>query len=279
MPRLTTLDAKPQEWMQGDPDALHTVAACHFASIEHAEHWIKTLVPKNRNGDFVKWAGGRRKDETRHTFLAACAAHAHDLDFSITCVSSSENEMSWFAWAFYFPNRHFIAQRTDAKGRNCLVFEPGNGQAVLLPVLRAGYLIWYHHVIRYLTDGKGLRGKFLSDNFCADEVGPGPGRARGVAFVNWLLSITDVKPQISLPANERFRRLDLLSDHFCGLANTVWSGMATESQTRDFRALEQLLPDVFENVKFATNLTIVDENGVDVTAQVRAAVAKGSVDG
>jgi hypothetical protein len=55
--------------------------------------------------------------------------------------------------------------------------------------------------------------------------------------------------------------------------------MATESQTRDFRALEQLLPDVFENVKFATNLTIVDENGVDVTAQVRAAVAKGSVDG
>src|SRR5712691_540121 len=173
---FTTLDAKPQEWMQGDPAVLHTVAACHFASPEHAEHWIDALIPKNRNGQFVKWAGGRRKDETRNAFLAACIDHAHELDFSITCVSSSEGEMSWFAWAFYFPNRHLITQRTDAKGRNCLIFELGNGESVEFPVLRAGYLIWYHNVIRYLSDGKGLRGKFLSDNFCNDEVGPGTGK-------------------------------------------------------------------------------------------------------
>ena len=276
---FTTLDAKPQEWMQGDSAVLHTVAACHFTSPEHAERWISTLVPKNKNGDFLKWAGGRRKDETRNEFLAACVAHAHDLDFSVTCVSSSEGEMSWFAWAFYFPNRHIIAQRRDARGRNCLVFEPGNGQSIVIPVLRAGYLIWYHNVIRYLTDGKGIRGKFLSDNFCADEVGPGPSKAMGVAFVNWLLSMSDVKPQLSLPTNDRFRRMDLLSDHFCGLANTTWSQTATESQSRNFKALEESRPDLFENVKFATNLNVVDENGVDVTAEVRAAVAKGSVDG
>ena len=175
---FTTLDAKPQEWMQGDPAVLHTVAACHFASPEHAEHWIDALIPKNRNGQFVKWAGGRRKDETRNAFLAACIDHAHELDFSITCVSSSEGEMSWFAWAFYFPNRHLIIQRTDAKERNCLIFQLGNGESIGFPVLRAGYLIWYHNVIRYLSDGKGLRGKFLSDNFCNDEVGPGTGKAR-----------------------------------------------------------------------------------------------------
>lgn len=279
MPWFTTLDAKPQEWMQGDPTVLHTVAACHFASPEHAEHWINALVPKNRNGDFVKWAGGRRKHETRNAFLAACVDRARELDFSISCVSSSEGEMSWFAWAFYFPNRHLIAQKTDAKGRNCLVFELGNGQSVALPVLRAGYLIWYHNVVRYLTDGKGIHGNFLSDNFCADEVGPGPGKAMGVGFVNWLLSMSDVKPQVSLPTNDRFRRLDLLSDHFCGLANTVWSGAATESQAQDFNAFEQSRPDLCENVRFATNLTVVDENGVNVTAQVQAAVAKGSVDG
>jgi hypothetical protein len=89
----------------------------------------------------------------------------------------------------------------------------------------------------------------------------------------------DPKLQISLPTNDRFRRLDLLSDHFCGLANTVWSGEATDRQSKNFNALEQSRPDLFENVRFATNLTVVDENGVDVTAQVQAAVAKGSIDG
>ncbi len=89
----------------------------------------------------------------------------------------------------------------------------------------------------------------------------------------------DPKPQISLPTNDRFRRLDLLSDHFCGLANTVWSGAATESQAKDFNTFEQSRPDLLENVRFATNLTVVDENGVDVTTEVQAALAKGSVDG
>ncbi len=234
-------------------------------------------MPKNKNGEFVKWAGGRRKDETRNAFLSACIDHVNEFDFSITCVSSREDEMSWFAWAFYFPNRNLITQRADSKGRNCLIFELGNGESVKFPVLRAGYLIWYHNVIRYLCDGKGVGGKFISDNFCNDEIGPGPGKARGVAFVNWLLNMRDPKPQISLPINDRFRRLDLLSDHFCGLANKVWSGAATEMQATDFNKLEELRSDLIENVRFATDLSIVDENGIDVTAQVKAAVARGAI--
>lgn len=279
---LTTLDAKPQEWMQGNAALLHTVAACHFDSLAHAEKWINLLVPKNRNGDFIKWAGGRggrRKEDTRTAFLAACIDHARDLDFSITCVSTTEAEMSWFAWSFYYPNRGFITQRIDAKGRNGLVFNLGNGASFDFPVLRAGYLIWYHRVIRYLCDYKGIGGKFVSDNFCCDAVGPGVDSARGVTFVNWLLSLRAPSPQVSLPRNDRFSRLDLLSDHFCGLANTVWSGAATENQTNDFNTLERLRPDFIENVKLAINLTVVDENGVDVTEQVQAAVALGSLDG
>nr|WP_143838021.1 hypothetical protein [Nitrospira cf. moscoviensis SBR1015] len=276
---FTTLDAKPQEWMQGDPHVLHTVAACHFTSPEHAEHWINLLVPKNRNGKFVKWAGGRRKDETRDAFLAACVEQASKFDFSVTCVSSYENEMSWFAWAFYYQNQHLITQGPDAKGRNCLKFELGNEKSIEFPVLRAGYLIWYSNVVRYLSDSKRINGRFLSDNFCNDEVGPGAGKARGVGFVNYLLSMRDPKPQISLPTNDRFFQLDLLSDHFCGFANTVWSGVATDQQTADFNKLEQSRPNLIENMRLATDLTIVDQNGVNVTAQVKAAVAKGSVDG
>ncbi len=276
---FTTLDAKPQEWMQGDARVLHTVAACHFTSPEHTEHWINLLVPKNRNGEFVKWAGGRRKDDTRSTFLSTCIEHASKFDFSVTCVSSYEGEMSWFAWAFYHQNQHLITQGPDARGRNCLKFDLGNKESIEFPVLRAGYLIWYNNVVRYLTDSKGINGRFLSDNFCNDAVGPGAGKARGVGFINYLLSMHDPKLQISLPTNNRFCQLDLLSDHFCGLANTVWSGVAPIQQTADFNKLEQLRPDAIENVRFATDLKIVDQNGVDVTAQVTAAVAKGSVDG
>ena len=116
---LTTLDAKPQEWMQGDPAVLHTVAACHFKSPEHAEHWINALMCSEKQEwrlREVGWRAAKGRHSFGNAFIAACVAHAHELDLSLTCVSSSEGKMSWFAWAFYFPNRHLIAQRTDAKG-------------------------------------------------------------------------------------------------------------------------------------------------------------------
>ena len=46
---LTTLDAKPQEWMEGSENVMHTVSACHFQNVEHAEYWIDKLIPKDAN--------------------------------------------------------------------------------------------------------------------------------------------------------------------------------------------------------------------------------------
>jgi hypothetical protein len=154
---ITTLDAQPQECMEGHAHRFHTVAACHFQSVEHVEHWINILIPKNKNGAFIKWSEGRNKDETRARFIDNCAKHSHDIDFSVDCVSTEEGKMSWFAWAFYMQHRNLISQRLDRKQRNCLVFKIGGQQELVFPVLQAGYLIWYHHVIRYLAEEKKLK--------------------------------------------------------------------------------------------------------------------------
>ncbi|MGK5095325.1 hypothetical protein WDW89_25345 [Deltaproteobacteria bacterium TL4] len=58
---LTTLDAKPQEWMEGSESVLHTVSACHFQNIEHAEYWIDKLIPKDANNKSVKGSGGEER--------------------------------------------------------------------------------------------------------------------------------------------------------------------------------------------------------------------------
>lgn len=69
---ITALDAQPQEWMVGNENIFHTVAACNFKSLEHLEHWVHRLVPMNQDGTFVKWSGGRRKAETRDQFIENC---------------------------------------------------------------------------------------------------------------------------------------------------------------------------------------------------------------
>lgn len=265
--------------MEGDSNVLHTVAACHFNSLEHAEYWINKLVPRNQNRELVKWAGGRRKGSTRDSFIDNCIKYADELDFQINCVSSSESEMSWFAWAFYFENQTLVFQRRDSKNRNCLVFSGIGDSELSFPVLRAGYLIWYNHVIRYLTEFKRVTGKLLSDNFCNDEVGPGEGKALGVAFVNYLLKQAPAKPQISLPVTDRFRQCDLISDHFCGWVNSVRSGSATSEQEEKLKELENHAHKVIDNIMYAINFTIRDENGTDVTSAVKSAVAKGSANG
>ena len=72
--------------------------------------------------------------------------------------------MSWFAWAFYMQNRELVTQRLDAKGRNCLIFKISADKDLQFPVLRAGYLIWYHHVIRYLAEVQKVKGKLISSD-------------------------------------------------------------------------------------------------------------------
>lgn len=273
---ITALDAQPQEWMEGKENTFHTVAACHFKSLEHLEQWMHRLVPRNQNGEFVKWSGGRRKAETRDQFIANCFTYAGDMDFQVNCISTSEGEMSWFAWVFYMQNRELVTQRLDAKGRNCLVFKISADKEPQFPVLRAGYLIWYHHVIRYLAEVQMITGKLISDNFANDQEGPGDGKALGVSFVNFLLEQSKSELRISLPVTERYKSCDRLSDYFCGWVNSVRSKTATALNEQKLSELESRPTKFLENVIFATNLNVVDERGVDVTAAVKTAVANGS---
>jgi len=46
---ITTLDAQPQEWMEGDEGIFHTVAACHFKNLEHIEYWIHKTAQVERH--------------------------------------------------------------------------------------------------------------------------------------------------------------------------------------------------------------------------------------
>jgi hypothetical protein len=273
---ITTLDAQPQEWMEGDKSVFHTIAACSFESVEHIEHWIHKLVPRNKNGEFVKWSGGRRKGETRDDFIDKCLRYSSEIDFRVNCVSTSEGEMSWFAWAFYMQNQRHVSQRPDAKGRNCLVFNISTDRELNFPVLRAGYLIWYHHVIRYLAESQNIKGKLLSDNFANDQEGPGEGKALAVSFVNFLLTQSKSDLQVSLPITERYRVCDRLSDYFCGWVNSVRSNTATKLHVQKLAALEAHPKKFIDNVIYATNLNIVDEQGNDVTDAVKSAVASGS---
>jgi hypothetical protein len=192
------------------------------------------------------------------------------------CVSTKEGEMSWFAWAFYMQNQRHVSQRLDARGRNCLVFKISTEEDLQFPVLRAGYLIWYHHVIRYLAESLNIKGKLLSDDFANDQPGPGEGKALAVSFVNFLLTQAKSELRVSLPITDRYKACDRLSDYFCGWVNSVRSNTAIESHVQKLAELENQTKKFIDNVIFATNLNIVDEQGNDVTAAVKSAVASGS---
>lgn len=271
---LTTLDAQPQEWMEGDADVYHTVAACHFKSLEHIEYWVEKLIPKNQNGRFVKWSSNRGSKRHRDEFINNCLKHSNEIDFMVNCISSLEGKMSWFAQAFYMQNNTLITQKIDAKGRNCLVFQISSENSLSFPVLRAGYLIWYHHVIKYLGEFKGITGKFLSDNFCADEVGPGDGKALGVGFVNFLLKPSPLGIQVSLPTNDRYRQCDQLSDYFCGWVNSVRSGVSNEKHQRQLAELESTPNKFMDNIIYEPQFTFIDDDGNDVTQAVMDAVER-----
>ncbi len=157
-----------------------------------------------------------------------------------------------------------------------MVFKISTEKDLQFPVLRAGYLIWYHNVIRYLAESQNINGKLISDNFACDQEGPGDGKALGVSFVNFLLTQSKSDLQISLATTERYRACDRLSDYFCGWVNSVRSKTAAESHEQKLAELEAHPKNLVENVLFATNLKIVDEQGRDVTDAVKLAVASGS---
>lgn len=173
-------------------------------------------------------------------------------------------------------NKSVVTQQLDDRDRNCLVFTINSELNLSFPVLRASYLIWYHHVIRYLSEYKNINGKMLSHNFCNDEVGPGEGKAIGVSFVNYLLNQNSIELQISLPTIDRYKQCDRISDYFCGWVNSVRSEVATESREQKLTELEKETNTFIDNIIFQMNLNIVDENGVNVTAAVEAAVISGT---
>ncbi len=273
---ITTLDAQPQECMEGHAHLFHTVAACHFQSVEHVEHWINKLVPRDKNGAFIKWSGGRKKDETRARFMENCVKHAHEIDFSVDCVSTEEERMSWFAWVFYMQNKNFISQRPDHKQRNCLVFKIGEQGEIAFPVLQASYLIWYHQVIRYLADVKNIRNKVLSDQFPNDELGPGEGKAIRVSFVNYLLEQAGCSLRVGLPVKSRYRELDRLSDYFCGWVNSNRYNASTTPQSEILEKLQSRSNPFIECVVFETDISVFDPDGNDITEAVKAAVVLGA---
>jgi hypothetical protein len=272
---ITTLDTQPQEWMESNPNAFHTIAACTFDNIEHIEYWINKLVPKNRNGEFVKWSSGKRNVRYRDIFINNCIKYVNEIDFYVNCISAKAGEMSWIAWSFYMQNQNHIRQEKDRKGRNNLVFQITEEKSIAFPVLRAGFLIWYYYALKYLSDVKKIKGKFLSDYFASDELGPGEGKALGAAFVNFLLKQSNLDIQISLPTNERFKNLDRISDYFCGWVNSIRNLSATKENIEKFDLLSNKNP-MIDGFIYIPLLTIIDENGTDITSEIMRKVIEGS---
>jgi hypothetical protein len=273
---FTTLDTQPQEWMEGNEHNSHTIAACHFQNLDHLEYWVDKLVPKNRNGSFVKWSSGRHKSKTRERFIENCLNCFNEIDFQVNCVSTNEGQMSWFAWSFYMQIKNSVTQQLDCKNRNCLVFQIGKNQTISFPVLRAGYLIWYYFVLKYLFEFKNISGKIISDNFCGDEVGPGEGKALGVSFVNFLLGQSNFTSLVSLPKTSRYRACDRLSDFFCGWVNTFRSIGGHKQYESKFNKLEGLTNKSIESIVYQMDMKITNENGEDITEMVKNAVVQGS---
>lgn len=271
---ITTLDAQPQEWMEGDEKVFHTVAACHFENEKHIEHWINKLVPRNQNGDFVKWSGGKRKSNTRDQFVNNCIKNLSDIDFQVNCISTTEGEMGWFAWLFYTQNRNLVTLKHDSKNRTCLDFN--NMDSLSFPVLRAGYLIWYHHVIRYLDNVKNISGMLLADNFASDTIGPGDGKALGVSFVNYLLAQCHSNLRVSLALTEPlnpYLGYDRISDYFCGWINSIRSETCTALHKQQFNVIEAHPSSFIDSILLKPKIEITDENGNDITKTVQELVA------
>jgi len=69
-----------------------------------------------------------------------------------------------------------------------------------------------------------------------------------------------------------------LSDYFCGWINSVRSKTTVNAHGQKLAELETHSKWI-ENVIYAMNLNIIDEDGNDVTEAVKAAVDSGSANG
>lgn len=258
---FSTLDSQPQEWLTGNAGELHTLCICVFLDSASAKKWIHRLVPKNKNGQFLKWSSGGRGARNRIRRLEFISNLERDydaIDFVAHCISSTEAQISQFTRAFYLQNISNIAQETDKKGRNCLVFKVSDTMSLRIPVLRAAKLLWIFYCLKYMKEVNNLEGFILSDWFSCDST-VGENSAEGVKTVNFLLKSAGVDLQLSLPNNPARAEAELLSDWFSGLSNGSKNGQAGLELSGRFNALVGRNPEKINAIDFACDLVISGE--------------------
>jgi hypothetical protein len=258
MYKYTTLDSQPDERLLNDANLLHTLCFCRFRDLDHASKWIHELVPKDKNGRFVKWSGSggtARKLKRRLQFINAVNQRYDSIDFSVHCISSTESEISRFAHAFYLQNLAHITQELNDKNKNCLVFAISETKKIKIPVLRAAKLLWIYFSIKYMKEVNQLDGFIYSDWFSADSM-KGEDKALGVAFVNFLLNSTGIGLQLSIEVEPGKGEADLLSDWFAGWCNTSKSGTADSNIAAKFDQLVERTPKKIDWVEFLCNMEV-----------------------
>lgn len=256
---FSTIDSQPQEWLLNEPDLLHTLSLCCFRDGASARSWIHTLVPKDKNGNLVKWSAGgpkKRVQRRRNQFIEQVDKHYDAIDFAVHCISSTEGQISAFANALFLQNLQNIRQETDAKGRNCLVFNVSEQKTIRMPALRAAKLIWIYFCMKYMKEAHNLSGFVYSDWF-SNDTDAGEDKALGVAMVNFLLNSTGVGLHLSISNSPASSEADLLSDWFAGWSNSSKSGTANSELVAKFDALVERVPRKIGWIMYQYNLQIV----------------------
>ena len=256
---FNTIDSQPQEGLLNDANLLHTLCVCCFRDGGSARNWIHTLVPKNRNGNLVKWSAGGPKERVqrrRMQFIEQVDKHYDAIDFVVHCISSTESQISLFANALFLQNLQNIGQELDTKGRNCLVFKVSDQKTICMPALRAAKLIWIFFCIKYMREVHNLSGFIYSDWF-SNDAAVGEDKALGVAMVNFLLSSTGVGIQLSIANSPESSEADLLSDWFAGWSNSSKGGTANSELAAKFDALIERTPRKIDWITYQCNLDVV----------------------
>jgi len=253
---FSTMDSQPQEWLLNDSNGIHTLCVCCFRDSAHARHWIHTLVPRNQNGQLLKWSSGgrkRRTEQRRAKFFAAMEKHFSDIDFRIHCISSTEGEISNFTQAFYLQNLANIRQALDPNGKTLLIFKVANDKEITIPVLRAAKLLWIYYCLKYMIEVHQLHGLLYSDWFAFDSM-DGEVKALGVSIVNFLLSATKLDLQISIAKDPNEFEADLLSDWLVGWCSYARTTNPASDFSQLFDVLSERDPSKFEAIHFACNM-------------------------
>lgn len=256
---FSTIDSQPQEWLLNDPNLLHTLSFCCFRDSSSARHWIHKLVPKDRNGNLVKWSAGGPKERVqrrRMQFVERIEKNYDAIDFSVHCISSTEGQISLFANVLFLQNLRNIGQERDEKGRNCLVFKITDQKSIRMPALRAAKLIWIYFCVKYMKDVHNLGGFIYSDWF-SNDTADGEDKALGVAMVNFLLDSTGVGLELSIARSPGSSEADLLSDWFAGWSNSSKGGKANTELAAKFDALIERTPCKVDWVMYQCNLQVV----------------------